>query len=406
MAKLSSSTAARPPLAARTGRISVSATSAMVIEADRLRAAGRDLVDFGVGEPDFPTPEPIKDAAIAALRADFTKYTATGGITELKRAIVETHRRDFGSDYQASEALVTVGGKHALFNTISVLVEHGDEVILPAPYWVSFYDQITYAGGTPVVVETDEAQGFGLELGAIERALTPRTKAILLNSPSNPSGAVFAPDLFRGALELCRQRGLWLISDECYAKFLYDDRPYSAASEPDSKDVLVVAGSLSKTYAMTGWRIGYALAPAPVIKAMLNLQSHSTSNAASFAQKAAVAALTGSQQAVAEMLAEYRRRRQLIIEGLRAIPGVTCVMPAGAFYAYPNIGALLGRRAGTERVDTALAFSTQLLQQAGVVTVPGEAFGTTQHVRLSYAASPAAIAEGLRRLGEFCALLK
>ena len=378
----------------------------MVIEADRLRAAGRDLVDFGVGEPDFPTPEPIKDAAIAALRADFTKYTATGGIIELKRAIVESHRRDFGSDYSPSEALVTLGGKHALFNAISVLVDHGDEVILPAPYWVSFYDQITYAGGTPVVLETDEAQGFRLELGAIERAVTPRTKAILLNSPSNPSGAIFSPETFRGALELCRQRGLWLISDECYAKFLYDDRPYSVAGEPDSKDVLVVAGSLSKTYAMTGWRVGYALAPVPLIKAMLNLQSHSTSNAASIAQKAAVAALTGSQQAVTEMLDEYRRRRTLMVEGLRAIPGIACVMPAGAFYAYPNIGGLLGRSAGGERVDTALAFSAQLLQQSGVVTVPGEAFGTTQHLRLSYAASPAAIAEGLRRLGEFCALLK
>lgn len=403
--------AAPPPieekrLAARVGRISVSATAAMLGEAERLRATGRSVLDFGVGEPDFPTPEPIQAAAIAALRQGFTRYTPTGGLEELKAAIVEAHRRDFGSDYQPTEALVTVGGKQALFNALSALVDHGDEVILPAPYWVSFRDQIAYAGGVPVVVVTDEAHGFRLELEAVARALTPRTKVIIVNSPANPSGAVVSPATFRGLLELCSRRNLWLVSDECYAKLVYEGEPYSVAREPGSKARLVVAGSLSKSYAMTGWRIGYALAPAPLVRAMLGLQSHSTGNACTFAQKGAVEALRGPQDAVTRMLGEYRRRRQLMVEGLRAIPGVRCAMPAGAFYAYPNIGALLGRKFQGATLAQPLEFARQLLHHAGVVTVPGEAFGTCEHVRLSYACSDAAIAEGLMRLDEFCALLK
>lgn len=398
--------APRPPLAARAGRMEVSATAAVMQAADRLRAEGRDLVDFGVGEPDFPTPEHVKAAAFEALRGDFTKYTPTGGTAELKQAIAAAHHRDFGSDYTPTDVLVTVGGKQALFNAISVLVEHGDEVILPAPYWVSFRDQITYAGGRPVIVATPAAAGFELELAAVAAALTPRTKAIVLNSPANPSGAVISPYTFRGVLELCRERGLWLISDECYARFVYDGQPYSVASEPDSRELVVVAGSLSKTYAMTGWRIGYSLAPAAVTAAMLSLQSHATGNANSLAQKAAVAALAGPQVPVTAMLGEYRRRRGLMVEGLRAVPGVTCVLPAGAFYAFPNISALLGRRIGGQTLTTALEFSAALLQTAGVVTVPGEAFGTTGHLRFSYATSDGTIVEGLRRFGEFCALLR
>ncbi|MGH9480874.1 MAG: pyridoxal phosphate-dependent aminotransferase [Terriglobales bacterium] len=392
--------------AARAGRITVSATAAMFSAAERLRAAGRAVVDFGVGEPDFATPEPIKEAAIAALRQNFTKYTPTAGTAELRAAIAAAHRRDFGSDYGSEEALVTVGGKQALFNALSVLVEHGDEVILPAPYWVSFRDQIAYAGGTPVVVATDEAQAFRLDFEPVAGAVTPRTKAIVLNSPANPSGAVFSPELFRSVLELCRERGIWLVSDECYAKLIYEGQPYSAAAEPGSREWLLAAGSLSKTYAMTGWRIGYALGPKPLIQAMLALQSQSTGNATAFAQKGAVAALTGSQEPVARMLEEYRRRRQLMVEGLRAIPSVTCVMPAGAFYAYPNIGALLGRRLEGQVVVTPLDFAAQLLERMGVVTVPGEAFGTDRHLRLSYATSSAVIGQGLERLAEFCALLK
>ncbi len=396
------SPAPTPPLAARAARIGVSATSAVLAEADRLRAQGRELVDFGVGEPDFPTPEHIREAGMAALRAGFTRYTPTSGIAELRAAVALAHARDFGSAYAPADALVTVGGKQALFNAVSVLVERGDEVILPAPYWVSFVDQIRYAGGDPILVPTREDRGFALDLADIERAVTPRTKLILLNSPANPSGALLAPELFAGVLDLCRRRGLWLLSDECYAQFVYDDHPYSVAAEPEARDRVIIAGSLSKAYVMTGWRIGYALAPPPVLAAMLKLQSHSTSNATSFAQKAAVAALTGTQAPLAAMLVEFRRRRDLIVQGLRAIPGVRCVLPRGAFYAYPNIAALLGRPSGPK---TTLEFSARLLQEQGVVTVPGEAFGTTEHIRCAYAASEAAIREGLRRLAAFCALL-
>ncbi len=383
-------------------RISVSATAAVSMEAEKLRAAGVSLVDFGMGEPDFPTPEHIKQAAIAAIQENFTRYTAASGIAALKDAIRQRHRDDFGSQYERDEVLVTVGGKHALFNAISALVDHGDEVILPAPYWVSFKDQITYAGGTPVIVATDEADGFRLSAEMIARQVTARTRMILLNSPSNPSGAVFPPETFRGVLELCRERGIWLLSDECYSKFVYDGRPYSAASEPNGKEWLIIAGSLSKTYAMTGWRLGYLMAPKAVIKAAVNLQSHSTSNATSFVQKAGIAALLGPQEPVSQMLAEYARRRTVIVEGLRAVPGVTCNMPAGAFYAYPNISGLLGKPG----VKTPLEFASKLLAEGGVVTVPGEAFGTSSHIRFSYAASLDAIHEGLARFACFCAKLR
>ncbi len=388
--------------AQRMARISVSATAAMMIEAEKLRSEGADLIDFGAGEPDFATPEHIKKAAVAALEQNFTRYTPTGGIAALKDAIRQTHAQDFKSTYTRDEVLVTVGGKHALFNAISALIDHGDEVILPAPYWVSFKDMITYAGATPVVVSTDESKGFTLTTEMVSRHLTARTRMILLNSPSNPSGAVFSAQLFRDLLDICRQRGIWLLSDECYSKFIYEGVPYSVASEPESKDWVIIAGSLSKTYAMTGWRLGYALAPKAVVKQMLNLQSHSTSNPTSIVQKAAIAALTGPQEPVGEMLAEYTRRRKVIVEGLRAIPGVSCTMPAGAFYAYPNVSGLLGGKGP----KTPMELSEQLLHKAGLVTVPGEAFGTEQHLRFSYATSMKNIENGLRRLAEFAQTLR
>ena len=389
-----------PTFARRMSRISVSATAAMLMEAEKLRGQGQSLVDFGAGEPDFATPEHIKQAAVAALAADFTKYTATGGIAPLKDAICQTHARDFQSSYTREECLVTVGGKHALFNIISALVDHGDEVILPVPYWVSFQDQITYAGGVPVLVATDEERNFLLTPEMVAARVTPRTRMVILNSPSNPSGAIFPPATFRGILELCRERGIWLLSDECYSKLVYEGAPYSVAGEPGAKEHVIIAGSLSKTYAMTGWRLGYALAPKAVIQQALNLQSHSTSNPTSFVQKAGVAALTGSQEAVAAMLTEYRQRRAAIVDRLRAIPGISCVMPAGAFYAYPNVSRLLKPGCATP-----LEFSTRLLREAGVVTVPGEAFGTQAHLRLSYATSLENIEAGLVRLRDFVAKL-
>ncbi|MGH9475575.1 MAG: pyridoxal phosphate-dependent aminotransferase [Terriglobales bacterium] len=386
-----------PTLAARAQRIALSATAAVVNEAARLRAEGRDLVDFGAGEPDFPTPAFITEAAIAALRSGDTKYTPTAGTPALRAAIAAAHTRDFGSRYDPGEVLVTGGGKHALFNAISVLVDLGDEVIVPAPYWVTFPQQIRYAGATPVVVETDESSGFTLTLAAVERALTPRTRALLVNSPNNPSGALLAPETFRALLDLCRRRGLWLFSDECYARLVYDGAPYSIGSESAAKDHVVIAGSLSKTYAMTGWRMGYLLAPPELIAPLLALQSHSTGNATTFAQAGAVAALTGPQDVVAAMVAQLRRRRDRFVPALAALPGVACALPGGAFYAYANVAGALARRG----FDSAATLCQALLHDAGVVAVPGEAFGGPHHVRFSYAASEAAITEGLRRLRAF-----
>ncbi|TAN23525.1 MAG: pyridoxal phosphate-dependent aminotransferase [Acidobacteria bacterium] len=363
-------------------------------EAARLKAEGRDLVDFGAGEPDFATPENITAAGIAALAAHNTKYTPTAGTAALRAAIAAAHRRDFGSDYAADDVLVTSGGKHGLFNAISSLVDDGDEVILPAPYWVSFRDQIRYVGATPVLVEAGEAAGFSLSLAAIERALTPRTRAILLNSPNNPSGAVLPPELFRAVLALCREHRLWLLSDECYARLVYDARPYSVGAEPGARERAIICGSLSKTYAMTGWRIGYVLAPPAARAAMLALQSHSTGNATTFAQAGAVEALSGPQDAVVAMLAAYRERRGLIVAGLNALPGVSCQLPAGAFYAWANVSGALTRLG----MSTANELAQKLLREAGVVTVPGEVFGGPAHLRFSYAAAPEVIAAGLQRL--------
>ncbi len=387
------------PLSERIQRIEISATLAVVNEAEKLRAAGTDLVDFGAGEPHFSTPQHIKDAAVAALAANFTKYTAVAGTAELRDSIVRRHATDFGSAYKREEAIASTGGKHALFNAIQVLVDHGDEVIVPVPYWVSFKDIIQYAGGGCVFVETDEQRGFQLTAAMIERALTPRTKAILLNSPSNPSGAVMSADDMAAIVRLAHQRGIYVISDECYVYLNFAGKPFSAGSLTDCKEHLVIIGSLSKTYAMTGWRLGYALAPAPLVSAMQKLQSQSTSNPTSIVQKAAVAALNGPQECVAEMRADYIRLRDQIVSGLRGIPGLACTQPEGAFYAYPNVSSYFGRGG----IGSASDVAGHLLREAGVVTVPGEGFGTREHIRISYATSAAEIEKGLGRMRKFFA---
>jgi aspartate aminotransferase len=366
-------------------------------EADRLRRDGVDVVDFGAGEPDFPTPDNIKQAAIAALAANFTKYTAAGGTPDLRQAICERHKADFGTGYSAAECLVTVGGKHAIFNLIQALINPGDEVIIPVPYWVTYKDVVNYAGGVCVFVDTEESAGFEVTAAMIERHLTPRTKLVIINSPSNPSGAVLSREEFRAIFHLTAKRDIFLLTDECYCQFLYEDKPFSIAAEPGAKDTVVVAGSLSKTYAMTGWRIGFALAPAPIINAMTKLQSHSTSNPTSIAQKAAVEAMRGPQDSIPVMLAEYRRRRDFVIERLRKIDGVSIITPKGAFYAYPNISVVF--RGG--RIKNSLDFSNELLAKAQVAVVPGEAFGTNDHVRISYATSMTELERGLDRLDKF-----
>ena len=385
----------------RIGRIEISATMAVTAEAAKLRAQGAKLVDFGAGEPHFATAQHIKDAAIEAIQSNFTRYTVVSGVPELRQAIVERHAADFGSSYTPDEAIFTTGGKLALFNAIQVLVDHGDEVILPVPYWVSFKDIVQYAGGKVVYLQTEEADNFRVTADAIEAAITPKTKAIILNSPSNPSGAVVSPADLERIVRLAHERGIWLLLDECYVYLQYTGALVSGGSFTDAKEHLVVLGSLSKTYAMTGWRAGYALAPKPVIAAMTKLQSQSTSNTASFVQKAGIAALRGSQECVAEMRADYLKLRDKILGRLSEIPGITCTRPEGAFYVYPNVSAYLGKSG----MGSAMELSKRLLHEAHVVTVPGEAFGTDQHIRLSYATSHADVEEGVTRMKGFFAKL-
>jgi len=385
----------------RINRIEPSATMAVVAEADKLRQQGIDVVDFGAGEPHFSTPTHIKEAAIAAIQGNFSKYTAVGGTAELRDAIVHRHAVDFDSDYRREEAVASVGGKHALFNAIQVLVDHGDDVILPVPYWVSFKDIVRYAGGNCVLVESDEKQNFRLTAEMIERQVTPRTKLIILNSPSNPSGAVMSPEDMGQVVRLAHERGIWVISDECYVYLNYTAKRFSVGSLREYRARMVIVGSLSKTYAMTGWRLGYALAPAAVVSAMQKLQSQSTSNPTSMVQKAAVAALKGPQQCVVDMRAEYIQLRDHVVNGLRALPGVKCTLPEGAFYAYPNVSAFFGRGG----VASASDLAGKLLREAHVATVPGEGFGTRDHIRVSYATSVAELDRGLERMRKFLAAL-
>ncbi|MGI8990836.1 MAG: pyridoxal phosphate-dependent aminotransferase [Bryobacteraceae bacterium] len=394
-------TITKPEIANRISAISVSSTMKVAADAEKLRAQGVDVVDFGAGEPDFPTPNNIKQAAVRALDQNFTKYTAAGGTAELKQAVCERHAQDFGTHYKPSECIITVGGKHAIFNLMQALVNPGDEVVIPVPYWVTYKDVVNYAGGKCVFVETDEANGFTLTAAMIEPHLSPRTRMLIINSPSNPSGAVLDHAEFEKIHHLTSDRGIFLLTDECYCHFLYAGEPFSIASMPKAKSTVLVAGTVSKTYAMTGWRIGFVLAPEAIVGAILKLQSHSTSNPTSIAQKAAVEALRGPQESVKVMLAEYRQRRDFVVPRLRRIPGVACTMPDGAFYAYPNIGKVLGRGG----IETGVQFAEKLLQQANVAVVPGEAFGTHRHVRISYATSMRDLERGLDRVEKFIAEL-
>jgi aspartate aminotransferase len=384
-------------LTERINRIEPSATMAVVAEADKLRQSGVDVVDLSVGEPHFSTPQHIKDAAIAAINGNFTRYTAVGGTTELKDAIIRRHAQDFRSNYKREETMASVGGKHVLFNAIQVLIDHGDEVILPVPYWVSFKDIIRYAGGNCVLLQSDESEGFRVTADMVSRLVTPRTKLIILNSPSNPSGAVMSPEDMTEVVRFAAERGIWVMSDECYVYLNYTGREFSVGSLNEFRERMIVVGSLSKTYAMTGWRMGYALAPAPVIAAMQKLQSQSTSNPTSIVQKAAVAALNGSQDCVAEMRKEYIRLRDHVLGGLAGIDGIECARPEGAFYVYPNISAFLGRGG----VNSPAEFARKLLHDAHVATVPGEGFGTHEHIRISYATSEKELDRGLERLRKF-----
>ena len=366
-------------------------------DAEKLRAQGVDVVDFGAGEPDFPTPDHIKQAAIRAIEQNFTRYTPAAGAAELRQAVCERHARDFGTAYRPDECIITVGGKHLVFNLTQALVDPGDEVVIPVPYWVTYKDVVNYAGGTCVFADTGAENGFVLTAAMVEARLTSRTKMVLINSPCNPSGAVVDRGEFKKIFKLTSTRGIYLMTDECYSKFLYDSQPFSIAALPGAKESVLVAGTLSKTYAMTGWRIGYGLAPAPIVTAMTKLQSHSTSNACSISQKAAVEALRAPQDSVVAMLVEYRRRRDYVVQRLRAIPGVKCAEPRGAFYAFPDVSVALGNNG----IRTTLELSERLLAEAHVAVVAGEAFGADRHIRISYAASMHDLERGLDRIHQF-----
>ncbi len=385
----------------RIGRIEVSATMAITAEALKLKAQGVDLADFGAGEPHFATPRHIKDAAIEAIERNFTRYTNVAGVPEVRKAIVDRHACDFGSNYTPEECVFTTGGKLALFNAVQVLVDHGDEVILPVPYWVSFKDIIQYAGGKPVFVESSEAENFRITASMIEDAITPKTRVIILNSPSNPSGAVVAPEDLEAIVRLAHKHSIYVLLDECYVYLNYTGLIVSGGSFTDCKEHIVVLGSLSKTYAMTGWRAGFALGPKPIISAMSKLQSQSTSNAASMVQQASIAAVSGSQECVGEMRADYIKLRDSVLAGFQSIPGLTCTVPQGAFYVYPNIASFIGRGGLRSAADLA----AKLLSEAHVVVVPGEAFGTSEHIRLSYAVSQDVVEKGVARIGKYLASL-
>ena len=378
-------------------RMQSSATLAAAQAAAALRASGANVCDFGAGEPDFDTPENIKQAALEAMRAGRTKYTSAGGVREIQRAIIEFYKREFGNEYQPGEVMVTAGGKQAIFNAVVTLINPGDEVLIPKPYWVTFPEVVVFAGGKPVFIET-ETTDFLLTPEQVEKAITPKTKLLILNSPSNPSGRVLPPEDFRRILELTTERGIYVISDECYLRFVYPPaQVFSAASLPaELRARLCIAGSFSKTYAMTGWRVGYSLASTEWTKAMLKVQGHSTSNANSIAQWAAVAALTGPQDSVATMLAEYTARREWLLGALREIPGICCSEPEGAFYAYPDVRGCL-----KNEMKTSAEFAQQLLEKEHVVVTDGAGFGTEGFVRISYATSMEQIQEGVRRIKKF-----
>ena len=385
------------PVSENVARMQSSATMAAMQAAEALRATGANVCDFGAGEPDFDTPDNIKQAADRAMRAGRTKYTANAGIRELHRAIIDFYREMFGTEYQISEVMATAGGKQAIFNAVVTLLNPGDEALIPKPYWVTFPEIAVFAGAKPVFIETEETN-FVLTVDQVERAITPQTKLLILNSPSNPSGRVLPPAEFRKIIELTSERGIYVVSDECYLRFVYSPgEVFSAASLPaELRSRLCIAGSFSKTYAMTGWRVGYALAPADWIKVMLKVQGHSTSNTNSIAQWAAVEALTGSQESVGIMLAEYTRRREWLLNALREIPGFKCSEPEGAFYAFPDIRGCLHKS-----LKTSGDFARQLLDEEYTVVTDGAGFGAEGYIRISYATSMEQIQEGVKRIRRF-----
>ncbi|HWP47004.1 MAG TPA: pyridoxal phosphate-dependent aminotransferase [Candidatus Limnocylindrales bacterium] len=389
-------------LSQRASAIKPSSTLEITTLAKKMRAEGIDVIGFGAGEPDFDTPSNVKEAAIRAIQEGFTKYTPVPGIDELRAAIAKKLEKDNNLIYRPSEVIVSCGAKHVLFNAIMALFEEGDEVIVASPYWETFLEQIQLMGATPVIVYTDESTDFQVTRELLETAITKKTKGLILNTPCNPTGAVIDREHLKAIAALAVEKNIYVISDETYEKLVYEDAEHVsiASLNPEIKELTLTVGALSKSYSMTGWRIGYAAGPAEVIKAMVNLQSQSTSNPTSIAQKAALEALTGPQEALSEMRLEFLRRRNYIVQELNTIPGISCLKPKGAFYVFPKVSSLYGRTYQGRTISNSKDLASYLLAEARVAVVPGSAFGSDQHVRLSYALSMEHIREGLHRIKE------
>ncbi|OFV94364.1 MAG: hypothetical protein A3G76_09420 [Acidobacteria bacterium RIFCSPLOWO2_12_FULL_65_11] len=390
-----------PRLAERTTRISGSPTMKVTASVDKMRRAGIDVIDFGAGEPDFPTPDPIKAAAHTAIDQNFSKYTPVGGIAELKRAICDRYRADYGVDYSESEVIVTAGGKQALYNTALALFGPGDEVITHAPYWPTLTEQVKLAEATPIVVRTRPEDGFAIRARTFVDAVTPRTRGIIVNSPCNPTGALISESEFAAIAVAAARQSIWLVVDLCYEHLIYDPTPHNlpAVAARTCRDLTVLCGSASKAYAMTGWRCGWAIGPSPVIAASSAIQGHSTSNASSITQKAVVTALTGSQAPVKAMLDEYRKRRDHLYDWLTVDPRVRCRKPDGAFYLFIDVSDVLS----PDGLPTTTAFAEVLLEEEKVALTQGEAFDAPGFIRISYATSMENLREGSARLLKFVA---
>lgn len=387
-------------LSRRVREITPSPTLGIDARAKQMKRQGIDVISFSVGEPDFDTPEHIKAAAVDAIKVGFTKYTPAAGIPELKEAICAKLKRDNGLTYAPSQILVSVGAKHSLYNALQAVCDTGDEVIIPAPYWVTYPEQVKLAGGVPVVIDCGEDTGFKLTPDALRARITPRTRVLILNSPSNPTGAVYSRRELEDLAEICLKHEIYVLADEVYEKLIYDDTQHVSIASlgPEIGRLTITVNGVSKAYAMTGWRIGYAAAEKEIIDAMADLQGHVTSNPTSIAQKASLAALTGPEEPLRVMLAEFDRRRSYMTERLNRIPGFRAVMPAGAFYVFPNVSGLFGRKVGGTVVTDADSLAAVLLDKAKVALVPGGGFGAPDNIRFSYATSMDLIVEGLDRI--------
>lgn len=387
--------------------VAPSPTLGITSKAKQMKAEGIDVISFGAGEPDFDTPENIKQAAVSSLMAGFTKYTPTSGIDELKAAIAKKLADDNGIHYEKSQIVVSIGAKHSLYNAVMAVVDPGDEVLIPAPYWVTYPEQVKMARGVPVIVPTDESTGFTASAETIAKYVTPKTKMLILNSPSNPTGGVYTRRQLQEIAELAVEKDFMVLSDEIYEKIIYDGLEHVSIASlgAEIKARTITVNGFSKSYSMTGWRLGYAAAEPDVAAAMSRIQDHSTSNPTSFAQKGAVEALTGPQDAVAKMVAEFDRRRRVIVQRLNEIPGITCANPGGAFYVFPNVNGLFGRSCGGKTITDSDSFADYLLEKARVAVVPGSGFGAPDYIRLSYAAGLETIEKGLDRIAKAVAEL-